>query len=289
MLTDSFYREIAVALRARSAFEIAVGSGEAAWDDRVPRPSRPVEALTSETARKPVDVDGMKFLDRAGQGVGDASSRLEFSVVFDASEATGTLRECGLFLGGGPEGEGGGTLLSYFRHPRVDKTEGMVLSRAIRIDLTPAIMAPSTRERDGPGRWLELPEHWLTDLPVDTVDGVGAVYSAVLTAAGVATLGALAEVEPEALGGLLPSMTAVELHAKARLAIRSAGRVRLPSGMQDRTLRDVILAPAHELVAETGVPSEAIQRLREQMFVLQVALSDRFLRRTRIGELADVD
>lgn len=149
MLTDAFYRTLASALRAGNdaGFAIAVGSGLPIWDQQRPVPARAVTALVSEVARRSVAAADLAFLDARGRPSDIATPRLQFSVAFDAAEAIGSLRECGLFIGGSATGESIGTLLSYFTHPRIAKVDGMVLSRTIRVDLTPraAVAAHTTR------------------------------------------------------------------------------------------------------------------------------------------------
>jgi hypothetical protein len=287
VLTDEFYRALTSGLRTAAdpvGFSIAVGGGQPEWDAGGSGETRSVTALVAELGRRTVAPEDIAYVDDAGRPSDEVGTRLRLSVTFAAADAVGTLRECGLFLGGTPEDEGPGRLLTYFTHPRIDKAEGMALSRTIRLDLTPRATSGGGRGRRF--RWIELPEHWLAELPVETVDGIATAYASALAGEGVTTLGLLAHADPDDLARVLPVMTAVELHAKARLALRSARGVRLPAAMQDRTLRDVIVTPPEELAEEAGATDAAIQRLREQMFVLQVALSDRFLRATTVAELA---
>lgn len=147
---DAFYLRLAAALRRTSGaegFMIAVGNGDPTWDASPPRTGRRMTELASEVARKAVDMEDIAFVDAHGQPSAVASPRLQFSVAFQANEAVATLRECGLFLGAAAAEPRGGTLLSYFRHPRIAKTEGMVLTRTIRLDLTPRAPAAAPPAR----------------------------------------------------------------------------------------------------------------------------------------------
>jgi hypothetical protein len=154
MLTDAFYVALAAALRGRSgeasAFFLAVGGGDPGWDTRAPPEQRETARLVAEAARLEVPRERVVFLDEAGAPTDSPTPRLQLSATFGPTEAVGALRECGLF-GGDATGEPDtGTLLSYFIHPRIDKPEGMALSRTISVHLTPQAVVPGTR----PTRYL---------------------------------------------------------------------------------------------------------------------------------------
>lgn len=148
MLTNAFYVALMSALRGHgdgAAFAIAVGAGEARWDQGQPGEHRGVTRLVAEVARKVVAAERVVWLNPDGQPTATPAPRLECSVTFGAGEAVGVLRECGLFaVNGGAEAEAH-TLLSYFAHPRIDKAASMTLARVFRIDLTPRPIVPGTR------------------------------------------------------------------------------------------------------------------------------------------------
>lgn len=148
MLTNSFFATLAARLvepNSGTGFSVAVGTGEESWDEGLPDHDRATTALVAEVARKPVPAEQVVFLDSSGQPTVEPTPHLQLSVDFTAGEAVGVLRECGLYIGGSDEELGTGTLLSYFTHPRIDKTEAMTLSRTFRIDLTPRAFVPGTR------------------------------------------------------------------------------------------------------------------------------------------------
>lgn len=153
MLTNQFYAVLAAALRGAArppAFFVAVGSGERGWDLSGPPPgTREVRSLAAEVARRAVPPERIEFLDAGGRPGAGPTPRLRLSVEFPAGEATGTLRECGLFAGSA-EGDGPGTLLSYFAHARIDKEAETALARSFVLDLRPAALAAGSRET----RWL---------------------------------------------------------------------------------------------------------------------------------------
>lgn len=153
MLTDAFYATLAVSLKERTEagdFFIAVGAGDAGWDERWPPPDRRVAALVAEVARREVAAEDVVFLDGSGRPAEGPTPRLAFSVEFQGGEAVGTLRECGLFQGEAGRAAGPDALLSYFRHARIDKAQGSTLVRTVRVDMTPQPVVPGTLET----RWL---------------------------------------------------------------------------------------------------------------------------------------
>lgn len=148
MLTAAFYRVLAARLRVPggpNTYVVAVGTGRESWDRRPPAETREVTGLAAEVARQAVPPDGIVFLDESGEPTEEPTPRLRLSARFSAGEAIGTLRESGLFSGGTAEEPGSGTLISYVTHGRIEKTEGMTLSRTFRIDLTPRPFVPGTR------------------------------------------------------------------------------------------------------------------------------------------------
>ncbi|MCP4428762.1 MAG: hypothetical protein GY803_30115 [Chloroflexi bacterium] len=149
MLTLDFFTTLASLLKggpdSTTGLFVAVGTGEAAWDETPPDYDRSVKALSGEAARKAVVPAEIVFLDADGEATETPSPCLRFQVAFDLEEAVGTLRECGLFGGEASEQAGSGTLLAYYTHPRLEKTAVMTLSRHLTIDLTPQPYTPGTR------------------------------------------------------------------------------------------------------------------------------------------------
>lgn len=150
MLTQDAFVELAAALRAtaeRHAFYIALGEGNAPWDQALPDEVRETTRLFREMTRRRVRPEDIVFVDEAGQPVREPTPHLRFSVAFEPGEGTGTLRECALF--GGPEAteeRGSGRLISYHIHARIGKTDEMTLRRTIDIDLRPRPIVPGSRE-----------------------------------------------------------------------------------------------------------------------------------------------
>ncbi len=139
MLTNQFYAYLAALVKGEpgtGSLYIAVGSGDTGWDSNPPAYQRDTQQLTHEIARKSVDLENIQFLDTDGNTVARPTSELRIITSFPAGEGTGTIRECGLFGGAGSQ-TGSGRLLSYFTHPRIDKSTDMSLERSLRLSLTP--------------------------------------------------------------------------------------------------------------------------------------------------------
>jgi hypothetical protein len=152
MLTSAFYTAVVSRLVGEAAapgFAIAVGEGERAWDAAAPLEDRGVRRLVREVARRVVQPEAVVFTDAGGNPVGEPTARVRLHVVFPAGEGTGTLRECGLFIGATEE-PGSGRLLSYHVHPRIEKGREASLRREVVLDLEPRPFAPGSRAT----RWL---------------------------------------------------------------------------------------------------------------------------------------
>lgn len=137
MLTDVFYQRLAGMLKGGpqswGPLSIAVGQGQANWDRTPPLLQRDRTALTAELGRKAVDPGDVQFVNEAGVVSATPTARLRVQATFAAGEGSGTLRECGLWMGEGA----GAALLAYFIHPRVEKAAGASLLRSVLLDLTP--------------------------------------------------------------------------------------------------------------------------------------------------------
>lgn len=149
MLTKHFYIGLASLLKGEKAvvqnFYIAVGAGEPAWDQMLPEFQRDTRRLVNEIARRAVPPEEVTFLDSEGKATEVPTPRLRIRAILGFNEGVGTLRECGLFAGEATAAKDSGTLLSYYVHPRIEKTAEMTLERNLLIDLTPKPYAPGSR------------------------------------------------------------------------------------------------------------------------------------------------
>jgi hypothetical protein len=253
----------------------AVGGGLGSWDAvRLPADTA-VTQLVDETDRMPVAPEAIVYIGNDGHPSARPTPCIEIAVVFTWNRGR-TLREFGLFGGDATEAKDSGSLINYVVHPRVDIAADRSLTRRLRFTLCPDI---------GPD-WHTVPVHWLGEAPVERIDGVGGAFAAILNRAGVATIRALARIEPMDLGEDLPLMRVVELRAKARMALRTAAGLKPVAGLNELTPWDVLATPLATLIADSGAAADAVLRLREQAGALQLTLDNRYLRHVTVGRLA---
>lgn len=278
-IVDTAWRLIAGLLknerRLRGIQFWAVGAGSPEWDHRHVAADPEASRLHEEIHRLRVSPEEIIYLDANGPEVAKPTNRIEVRTSFSWPEKDQILREFGLFGGNASRARNRGYLISYVIHPRIDLKAGSTLTRRLRLSFRPEI---------GP-QWLEIPRHWLGGSPVQNLDGVGDAYTTALARARIAAIGELASAEPTTLSVDLPLMKLVELRAKARLTLRTAADLSPVSGLLDRTAWEIIVTPTATLAADVGASEEAVQRLREQMSALQLALDNQFLQSVTIGEL----
>ena len=144
MLTNDFYVTLSSAIMANatSTFFLAIGTGDIAWDEIPPQYERNTHRLVNEIARRAIIGADISYIDDTGVETDSATHRLRIQTTFPGGEGTGSLRECGLFSGSASSELNSGTLISYFMHPRLDKSEQMSLNRGIILDLRPRASGP---------------------------------------------------------------------------------------------------------------------------------------------------
>ena len=81
-------------------------------------------------------------------------------------------------------------------------------------------------------------------------------------------------------------MRAVELRAKARMALRTVAGVKPVVELNNLTAWEVLASPAATLIADSGAPADVVLRLQEQAGALQLTLDNRYLRQVTVGRLA---
>ncbi len=273
---------------------LAVGEGEREWDFGDRTPVADTQTLCHEVARPEVKPENIVYLDEQCdtevvecQVSDQPTAHLEISVVLRGADlALGIdeaqpLREFGLFGGDATAAAGSGYLIDYVVHPRIDLTPQMTLTRQIRLRFWP----PAADQPPATG----LPAHWLAGTSVEHLDGVGSRYLQALEQADVDTLGQLAESEPAALSLTVPPMKLVELRAKARLTLHTAAALSLVWGLKDCTVQEILSRPIAELKARASDPPQEVEKLREQVGVLQLALDHRFLGERTLRQLIEGD
>lgn len=132
MITNAFASYVAQLLDAAGGFVLAVGYGSASWGTSPPLPDTTRAELEDERARVLIPPSGVVFLDDNGNVSEDPTPRIQLTATISGVE--GALREVGWFAGG-TETVGSGTLLVIRRHPRVDATASLQITRTVQLDL----------------------------------------------------------------------------------------------------------------------------------------------------------
>lgn len=253
----------------------AVGVGRAAWDTAHASVDTGAVRLVDEVDRLAVAAGAMHYVGANANPSLAPTACIEVGAAFTWRQDR-VLREFGVFGGDATPARGSGTLINHVIHPRMEIAAGRTLTRRLRLALCP----------DAGNEWRAVPTHWLGREPVERIDGVGGVSAASLTRAGVLTIRALAAMNPVHLDGNVSLMRAVGLRAKARMALRAAAGLTPVSGLNDRTVWDILATPADALIAESGAAAETVFRLQEQAGALQMTLDNRYLRQVTVGQMA---
>lgn len=104
---------------------LALGTGDVGWNPlNLPAPSRTSTTLESEIYRKAYT--STQYVDGGGAPSVTRTNRADFQFDFDASEATGTLLEMGLFGGVDAATPNGGTMVNC-HHVLINKGVGFSL------------------------------------------------------------------------------------------------------------------------------------------------------------------
>lgn len=107
-----------------------LGSGDAAWDTTVVDPDFTDTTLLAESYRK--IPDSVVYVDQAGDPSVSPTNRLLVTTTFDYGEATGSIREQGIFAGDATASADSGLLMNCIRHKEIYKGLGEKLIRRIR-------------------------------------------------------------------------------------------------------------------------------------------------------------
>jgi hypothetical protein len=260
----------------------AVGCGDSQWDSSRIVSDPWVTSLHDEVARQPIPFSDITYLDGGGSSSETPTNRIEITVRFSWSEQSQTLRELGLYGGDATELRDSGFLINHVIHPRIDLDGGATLQRRLRLTLTPQV----------PVGWLEAPPHWLGDLQIRFLEGVGTVFAKTLRKKEIDTIAAFARRELgelQSLGISIPETKLAQLRAKARLLLRTAADLTPVAELDDYRAREVLLTPAKTLADETGAAIDEIRCLKEQIGVLELTLDRQVLERTKVGKLVRSD
>jgi hypothetical protein len=257
---------------------VAVGSGDPQWDSGPATSDASLTTLHDELVRQPVPIKDISYLDADGSPTQTPTSCIEITTRFSWSDQTRTLRELGLFGGDATAGKDSGYLINHLIHPRIDLGSETTLERTLRLTLTPQV----------PVGWLETPEHWLGDLQINKLEGVGMAIANKLKRVRILTIADMARhdlhgQQSEAVS--IPLTTQAQLRATARLLLRTAAGLIPVAGLDGYTAGEVVLTAASTLAADTGVDLDQIHCLQEQIGVLRLTMDRDLLDGTRVVEL----
>jgi hypothetical protein len=224
----------------------AIGEGTKDWDGLCSSPRLTDTQLHKEIARQRLKASQIVYLDDKGAPSGSPTACLEITAAFEGKDLVSNgfqpLREFGLFGGDATKAPDSGFMIDYVIHPRIDLSPKDTLERTLRLTF-----AAGAIQQD------EVLTGFGTDLPVSSIDGIGAVYTSALNAHGIHSLGDLAAIAPQHSIGNIPPGKLREFRAKARLAMR------------------LQVSP---------------DRLQEAMEDLQIALDDAQVRRIKLEDLS---
>ena len=271
---------VAALLRGESSMAgiafCAIGGGVASWDDRASVDVPDATHLAHEIVRVPIAPADIRYVDSAGGAASTPTHRLSVSVRVTATSAI-KVREFALFGGEATAALNSGRMINYVIHSRIDLKAGDVLTRTIRLSFRPSGRASVSTDLG------EVPAHWLATKSAEMIDGVGAKLLAALRRLQVTTIGDLAQLAPGTTSAAITPARAVELRAKARLALRIAADVAAVTPLATLSLNDIVVADPSTL--PSTVPATTIQTLQEQLALLQLSLDAEFLTHTTLGEL----
>jgi len=279
LIVSSAWPLVAALLRnepgLRGILYCAVGEGDQAWDAALPTPTPDTTHLRKETTRVALTHADISYVDAAGRNTSGPSHRLGLSVTIGPVPAPRRLREFGLVGGDATAAAGSGRLLNYAIHPLIELRAGQTLTRMIRLSFRSGGAA-------APGEAADVPLHWLGNEPVTVIDGVGSSVAEALLDGEVSNVRELALLDATLPPEGVTISRAVELKAKARLALQTATQLPPVPELNDQTIGEI-------LAGATGasVNADVLDRLHAQLGLLQVALDARRLRRLSLRELRE--
>ncbi|TVP48075.1 MAG: hypothetical protein EA350_03840 [Gemmatimonadales bacterium] len=258
----------------RGILYLAVGEGDARWDDAPATRGPLARHLREEVVRVPIAPEDITYLGEGDEPSREPTPRLEIRVRL-AWETPQVLREFGVFGGDATEAANSGRMINHVVHDRLNLGEGSTLTRQIRFSFG----------QGGLGHWLDPAEHWLGQEDARLVDGVGDAMASALRGQGILTVNELAVCEPLNDRGPIPLIPLVELRSKARLALRTAAEIRVSDGFLRLTAWEVLLTPTATLALNAHADVTEAAWLREKIGALEVALNHHFLSRVTVREL----
>lgn len=258
----------------------AIGRGEEDWDDRIPIPDIKTSGLAAEVARKKISPEQIAFINTAGEPHETPTSRIEISSEFNVddigSDDPSVIREFGLFGGNATDESGSGFMIDYVIHPRIHLTDGMLLKRKLRLNFEIGTIIQKRKIGFG------------AKIPVIEISGVGNKYAEELNEHGITNLSDLLEIDPLKPIGNIPMVRLREFNGKARKVSGMSADLANFSALGDYDissfLRDRPEAIANT-ISEIGITPQTVFDLQEELTILQIALDDLFLQKTKLSDL----
>lgn len=258
----------------------AIGEGAEAWETNRPIPLLPDTQLTNEVYRKPIPADQIVYLNNDGDPAETPTNLLEVTTEFRGEDLVSSgsqpVREFVLFGGDANEEQNTGYMINHVIHERYDLTPELTLTRKIRLKFTGAVA--SQEELTGLGAM------W----PVQSIDGVGDVFSSELSEHGVQTLSDLVGIDPLSPIGTMPLVKLREFRAKARMVMGLKATLAPFVPFADYSISNLLIKRPEDLINDVNPPDmtpEMVTRLQEELAVLQIALDDMQLENIRLNDL----
>jgi hypothetical protein len=255
----------------------AIGEGEEDWDDLYPSPQLTSSRLAAEITRQALAPEQIIYLDGAGEPSEAPTGHLEIAAEFKGDDLAPngwqSLREFALFGGDATAAPDSGFMVDYVIHPRIDLSPGATLKRKLHLIF-----------EHGAVRQEEALVGFGANLPVNSVDGVDAIYAGALQEHGIYSLGSLAEIDSLSAVEGIPPIKLREFRAKARLVMRLRVDPVLIEPFAEYNVSH-FLQEAPKSLVRPGVSSDSVMYLQEALANLQIALDDVQLQGITLADL----
>jgi hypothetical protein len=257
---------------------LAVGAGEESWDGNPQTGADRTVSLANESARIAILPGDIEYLDHNGVATKMPTPWIEINVKASWPDRSMQLREFGL-VGGDATGQAGsGLLINYVVHPLMTLAPGDTLTRRIRLHLRPS----------GQRTMLEMSDGKLSQTQIERIDGVAKQSAAALRKAGVNTIGTLARMELSAQSIGISPIKMAEWRARARLSLAIMTELFAPPQVHGINIEKFLVEGIQGIADQTGLSTEIIAPLYEQLCRLQSCLDDSFLDKLTVGDLLEM-
>lgn len=248
----------------------AIGEGKDEWDNKHQSPSINQDKLVCEKDRKPTIVNGSDLYT------------VEIEASFTGPEGSyWSLREFGLFGGNATNEPESGYLIDYVIHPRIDLAYNNTLTRRLRFKFNTSGASPSPQST--------ATSSTFENLPVRSIDGIGAHYTDELDTYGIRTIKDLVEKIPKAPDFTIPTGKLDEFRAKAKIVLQQKSKLdrQQYETFKDRNLMKLIKETSQNLSKDSDLSIETVEHLKDTLNVLRIVLDDALLKSIKLGDLLE--